>query len=638
MSLISLQNITLSFGGPAILQQINLQIEPGERVCLIGRNGEGKSSLMRLIAGGLKPDGGNIIRQQGLRVARLSQNVPLDLNGSVFEVVAGGLGELHIFLAQYRDISVRLSSGGGENLLTEMETMQHQLETAGYWKAKQRVETIISRLQLNADSIFSELSGGMKRRVLLARALVSNPDLLLLDEPTNHLDINAINRLEEFLLNANISLLFVTHDRMLLRKLATRIIDLDRGCLTSWPGNYDTYLRRKAETLAAEASQQTRFDKKLAQEEIWIRQGIKARRTRNEGRVRELVQMRKEFKARQEIVGRARMQIQKAVPSGKLVAELKGVTFGYDDKIIIQNFSTTILRGDRVGIIGLNGSGKTTLLRLLLGDLKPQQGSIRLGTNLEAAYFDQHRAMLDENDTVVNNVGEGKDMVTINGRQRHIIGYLQDFLFTTDRARSPARILSGGERNRLLLAKLFTKPANILVLDEPTNDLDAETLELLEELLFDYKGTVLLVSHDRALLNNVVTSTFVFEKEGKVQEYAGGYDDWLIQRPAEIAETKPTPEKKVKKRLKPAGPRKLTFKEARELETLPQKIEAMEAEQQEIYNSMADPSFYRQESALIIQAKARIEELEQSLAIAYERWEKLEAIISIQTAKNNFFI
>jgi len=638
MSLISLQNITLSFGGPAILQQINLQIEPGERVCLIGRNGEGKSSLMRLIAGGLKPDGGNIIRQQGLRVARLSQNVPLDLNGSVFEVVAGGLGELHIFLAQYRDISVRLSSGGGENLLTEMETMQHQLETAGYWKAKQRVETIISRLQLNADSIFSELSGGMKRRVLLARALVSNPDLLLLDEPTNHLDINAINRLEEFLLNTNISLLFVTHDRMLLRKLATRIIDLDRGCLTSWPGNYDTYLRRKAETLAAEASQQTRFDKKLAQEEIWIRQGIKARRTRNEGRVRELVQMRKEFKARQEIVGRARMQIQKAVPSGKLVAELKGVTFGYDDKIIIQNFSTTILRGDRVGIIGLNGSGKTTLLRLLLGDLKPQQGSIRLGTNLEAAYFDQHRAMLDENDTVVNNVGEGKDMVTINGRQRHIIGYLQDFLFTTDRARSPARILSGGERNRLLLAKLFTKPANILVLDEPTNDLDAETLELLEELLFDYKGTVLLVSHDRALLNNVVTSTFVFEKEGKVQEYAGGYDDWLIQRPAEIAETKPTPEKKVKKRLKPAGPRKLTFKEARELETLPQKIEAMETEQQEIYNSMADPSFYRQESALIIQAKARIEELEQSLAIAYERWEKLEAIISIQTAKNNFFI
>ncbi len=626
MPLISLQNVTLSFGGLPILKQVNLQIEPGERVCLIGRNGEGKSSLMKLIAGSLKPDNGNIIRQQGLRVARLSQNVPLDLNGSVFEVVAGGLGELQIFLTQYHDISVRLSSGVAENLLTEMETVQHQMETAGDWQAQQRVETVISHLQLNADSNFSGLSGGMKRRVLLARALVSDPDLLLLDEPTNHLDINAITWLEKFLLNMNISLLFVTHDRMLLRKLATRIIDLDRGCLTSWPGYYDTYLRRKAETLATEASQQTRFDKKLAQEEIWIRQGIKARRTRNEGRVRDLVQMRKEFKARQEIVGRTRMQIQEAAPSGKLVAELKGATFGYDDKIIIQNLSATILRGDRVGIIGSNGSGKTTLLRLLLGDLKPQQGSVKLGTNLEAAYFDQHRALLDENDTVINNVGEGNDMVTINGRQKHIIGYLQDFLFTPDRARSPVRILSGGERNRLLLAKLFTKPANILVLDEPTNDLDAETLELLEELLFDYKGTVLLVSHDRALLNNVVTSTFVFEKEGKVQEYAGGYDDWLIQRPAEIAQTRPAPEKKVKKKLKPAGPRKLTFKEARELETLPQKIEAMESEQQEIYKSMAGPSFYRQGSALIIQAKARIEELEQSLAITYERWEELEAI------------
>ena len=634
MSLISLQNITLSFGGQPILQQINLQIEPGERVCLVGRNGEGKSSLMKLIVGDLEPDSGNIIRQQGLRVARLSQNVPLDLNGPVFEVVAGGLGELQIFLKQYHDISVRLSSGGGENLLIEMETLQHQLETKGGWQAQQRIETVISRLQLNADSIFSELSGGMKRRVLLARALVSEPDLLLLDEPTNHLDIHAITWLEEFLLNTNISLLFVTHDRMLLRKLATRIIDLDRGCLTSWPGNYDTYLRRKAEILSAEASQQTRFDKKLAKEEIWIRQGIKARRTRNEGRVRDLVQMRNEFKARQEVVGRTRMQIQKAVPSGKLVAELKGVTFGYDDKTIIQSFSTTILRGDKVGIIGPNGSGKTTLLRLLLGDLKPQQGSVRLGTNLEAAYFDQHRALLDENDTVINNVGEGNDMLTINGRQRHIMGYLQDFLFTPDRARSPVRILSGGERNRLLLAKLFTKPANILVLDEPTNDLDAETLELLEELLFDYKGTVLIVSHDRALLNNVVTSTFVFEKEGKIQEYAGGYDDWLLQRPAEIAETKPTPEKKVKKKLRPAELRKLTFNEARELDSLPQNIEAMETEQQEFYNSMADPSFYQQESTIISQAKAKIEELERSLAMAYQRWEELEAINT--NGKNNF--
>ncbi|MDD5724169.1 MAG: ATP-binding cassette domain-containing protein [Syntrophales bacterium] len=626
MSLISLQNLTQSFGGPPILEEINLQIEQGERVCLVGRNGEGKSSLIKLIAEDLKPDSGNIIRQKGLRISHIGQDVALDLEGSVFEVIAGGLGESQKLLKKYHDISAHLGSHGGENLLAEMETVQEQLETAGGWQAQQRVETVISRLQLDADLNYSELSGGMKRRVLLASALVSDPDLLLLDEPTNHLDINAITWLEEFLLSSNLSLLFVTHDRMLLRKLATRIVNLDRGCLTSWPGNYDTYLRRKAETLAAEASQQTRFDKKLAQEEVWIRQGIKARRTRNEGRVRELVEMRKERGARQELIGTARMQIQKAVSSGKLVAELQGVTFGYGDKIIIQNLSTAIMRGERVGVIGPNGSGKTTLLRLLLGDLKPQQGTVRLGANLEVAYFDQHRVLLDENDTVINYVGEGNDTLTINGRQKHIIGYLQDFLFTPDRARSPVGILSGGERNRLLLAKLFTKPANILVLDEPTNDLDVETLELLEELLFDYKGTVLLVSHERAFLNNVVTSTLVLEKEGKVQGYAGGYDDWLMQRPAEMAETKPAPEKKTKKKLKPAGIGKLTFKEARELESLPQKIEALEAQQQETYNSMADPSFYQKGSALMSQAKARSEELEQALFIAYKRWEELEAI------------
>jgi len=626
MSFISLQDITLSFGGPPVLEEVNLQIESGERVCLIGRNGEGKSSLMKLIAGDLEPDSGDILRERGLRVAHISQEVALGLTGSVFEVVAGGLGELQELLTQYHNISVRLSSGGGEDLLAEMELVQNQLETAGGWQAQQRVETVLSRLQLDADLNYSELSGGMKRRVLLAGALVRDPDLLLLDEPTNHLDIDAITWLEEFLLNTRIALLFVTHDRMLLSKIATRIIDLDRGCLTSWPGNYDTYLRRKAETLSAEASQQNHFDKRLAREEIWIRQGIKARRTRNEGRVRALLGMRKEREARQEVVGRARMQLQGAVPSGKLVAKLKGVTFGYDDKIVVNNFSTTILRGDRVGLIGPNGSGKTTLLRLLLGDLTPQKGTVKLGTNLEVAYFDQHRAVLDEDDTVANNVGEGKDMLTINDRPKHIIGYLQDFLFTPDRARSPVAILSGGERNRLLLAKLFTKPANILVLDEPTNDLDVETLELLEELLFDYKGTVLLVSHERAFLNNVVTSTFVFEKDGRVQEYAGGYDDWLLQRPAETAEARPAPEKKIRKRLKSAGPRKLSFKEARELEGLPQKIEAMEREQQELYDSMADPSFYQQKGEIISQARVRSEELEQSLAIAYARWEELEAI------------
>ena len=625
MSLISLQDVTLSFGGPPVLHQVSLEIEPGERVCLIGRNGEGKSSLMRVIARDLEPDSGTIVRQRGLRVAHIAQDVALDLAGSVFEVVAGGLGPLQKLLTRYHDISVRLGSGGDEELLAEMEEVQHQLEAAGGWQARQRVETVLSRLQLNADLTYSELSGGMKRRVLLASALVSDPDLLLLDEPTNHLDIDAITWLEEFLLNTNIALLFVTHDRMLVRKLATRIVNLDRGTLTSWPGDYDTYLRRKAETLAAEASQQTRFDKKLAREEIWIRQGIKARRTRNEGRVRDLMAMRRERRARKERVGRARMQIQDAVPSGKLVAQLKGVTFGYGDTPVIKNLSTTILRGDRVGIIGPNGSGKTTLLRLLLGDLTPQQGTVRLGANLEAAYFDQHRAVLDEEDTVVNNVGEGKDTLTINGRPKHIIGYLQDFLFTPDRARSPVGTLSGGERNRLLLAKLFTRPANILVLDEPTNDLDVETLELLEELLFEYKGTVLLVSHERAFLNNVVTSTLVFEEDGTVQEYAGGYDDWLAQRPAEKAETK-APEKKKKRRPRSAGPRKLSFKETRELESLPRKIEVMEAEQQELYDAMAAPSFYRQEGALISQARARAEELERSLSVAYERWAELEAI------------
>ena len=625
MSLISLQDVTLSFGGPPVLHQVSLEIEPGERVCLIGRNGEGKSSLMRVIARDLEPDSGTIVRQRGLRVAHIAQDVALDLAGSVFEVVAGGLGPLQKLLTRYHDISVRLGSGGDEELLAEMEEVQHQLEAAGGWQARQRVETVLSRLQLNADLTYSELSGGMKRRVLLASALVSDPDLLLLDEPTNHLDIDAITWLEEFLLNTNIALLFVTHDRMLVRKLATRIVNLDRGTLTSWPGDYDTYLRRKAETLAAEASQQTRFDKKLAREEIWIRQGIKARRTRNEGRVRDLMAMRRERGARKERVGRARMQIQDAVPSGKLVAQLKGVTFGYGDTPVIKNLSTTILRGDRVGIIGPNGSGKTTLLRLLLGDLTPQQGTVRLGANLEAAYFDQHRAVLDEEDTVVNNVGEGKDTLTINGRPKHIIGYLQDFLFTPDRARSPVGTLSGGERNRLLLAKLFTRPANILVLDEPTNDLDVETLELLEELLFEYKGTVLLVSHERAFLNNVVTSTLVFEEDGTVQEYAGGYDDWLAQRPAEKAETK-APEKKKKRRPRSAGPRKLSFKETRELESLPRKIEVMEAEQQELYDAMAAPSFYRQEGALISQARARAEELERSLSVAYERWAELEAI------------
>jgi len=627
MALIDLQDISLSFGGPLVLDRVNLRIEPGERVCLVGRNGEGKSSLMKLINGDYPPDSGRIIRRQGLRTARLSQEVPSDLTGTVFDVVTSGLNELAELLTEHHRISARLEQESDDRLLTRLETVQHQLETADGWRIQHRVETILSRMQLDADTPFDDLSGGLKRRVLLARALVTDPDLLLLDEPTNHLDIRAITWLEEFLIASGLSLLFVTHDRMLIRKLATRILDLDRGRLLSFPGTYDLYLRRKEETLHAETLEQARFDRKLASEEVWIRQGIKARRTRNEGRVRSLLKMREERRNRRELGGKARMHLQESEISGKLVARAKHITFGYDTKPIIDNFSTTILRGDKIGLIGPNGSGKTTLLRLLMGDLSPDSGSVRTGTHLQTAYFDQHRAQLDEAATVIENVGNGTDTLTINGRQKHIIGYLQDFLFTPDRARSPIHVLSGGERNRLLLAKLFSRPANILVLDEPTNDLDVETLDLLEELLFEFKGTVLLVSHDRAFLNNVVTSTLVFEGNGRVQEYAGGYDDWLLQRPPEMQDTPPKKaEKKERKKPRTDGPRKLTFKENRELEELPHTIETLEAEQETLCDTMADPKFYQQDKDAIAQAKNRLDELQQLTAAAYTRWEELETL------------
>ena len=627
MALISLQNVSLSFGGLPVLDRISMQIEAGERVCLVGRNGEGKSSLMRLIAGEQPADDGRLIKQQGVKIARLDQEVAASLDGTVYSVVSGGVGKFMALLDHHHDVISRLALADNESLLAELADVEHEMEMAGVWQVRQQIETVLSRLQLDPDRDFSQLSGGMKRRVLLARALVCDPDLLLLDEPTNHLDIESITWLEEFLLASSCTLLFVTHDRDLLKKLATRIVDLERGHISSWPGDYDNYLRRKEEMLAAENSQHARFDKKLAQEETWVRQGIKARRTRNEGRVRALVEMRRKHQARRKQVGNVRMEITEAGVSGKLVAVLKDVSHSFGDRHLIRNFSSTVLRGDRIGIIGPNGAGKTTLLRLLLGELSPETGQVRMGTNLLPVYFDQQRAQLDAGKTVIENLGDGSDFVEINGRSRHIIGYLRDFLFSPDRARSPVSILSGGERNRLLLAKLFARPSNVLVLDEPTNDLDIETLELLEDLLMEYNGTVLVVSHDRAFLNNVVTSTLVFEGEGRVQEYAGGYDDWLRQsRAHQKKATPPREEKKQRFKAKPAGPRKLTFKETRELEELPGRIETLELEQNHLFETMADESFYRDDRKAAARAGARLGELEQLLKDAYSRWTELETV------------
>jgi ATP-binding cassette subfamily F protein uup len=629
MALASLQDVSIGFGGPLLLEGIDLSIDRGERVCLVGRNGTGKTTIMKLITGEIQPDGGRIVLQQGVKITLLTQEVPQDLSGSVFDVVSSAFGEQGELLAAYHHVSARLVHDHSEKLMTELENVQHKLEAAGGWQMQQRVQEILTRLQLPGDAEFPELSGGLKRRVLLARALAGAPDLLLLDEPTNHLDIDAIAWLEEFLLTFGGTLLFVTHDRMLLQRLATRIIDLDRGRLTSWPGNYRTYLELKQAALDGEAVESAKFDKKLAAEEVWIRQGVKARRTRNEGRVRALMELRRTRSARREVVGAARMQMQDAERTGKLVIEATTVGHGFTGNQVIRDFSTTIIRGDRIGIIGPNGSGKTTLLKILLRDMKPQHGSVRHGTNLEVAYLDQHREQLDDEKTVQDNLANGSDHVTINGVRRHVIGYLQDFLFAPARARSPVKVLSGGERNRLLLAKLFTRPSNVLVLDEPTNDLDIETLDLLEELLMDYPGTVLLVSHDRAFINDVVTSTLVFEGDGRVNEYVGGYDDWLRQSrrkhitaaaPVGAAEKAGTPERHRER------PRKLSFKEQKEIELLPQRIEGLDAEQRQILAAMADPAFYRETGKKVVEYKARLEALERELSEAYTRWNELESL------------
>jgi ABC transport system ATP-binding/permease protein len=626
MTLLQLQAVSLAFGGPLILDRVDFQIEPGERVCLVGRNGEGKTSLLKLLSGDLTPDGGRINRQQGLRLGRLDQEVPQALTGTVYEIVAGGLGGIVSSLTAYHQVSRQLSQQAEPALLDRLAALEKEVENGDGWQLQQRVEKVLSRLDLAADISFAELSGGYKRRVLLARALVAEPDLLLLDEPTNHLDIANIEWLEEFLLAYRGGLLFVTHDRVLLRRLATRIVELDRGRLVSWPGDYDLYLRRRQAAMEVELTQQAKFDQKLAEEEQWIRRGVKARRTRNMGRVEALEKMREERRLRRAQSGTAKLLAQEAERSGRLVVKADNLCYGAPDRPLISNFSTVIMRGDRVGILGPNGCGKTTLLRLLLGELAPQSGQVRQGAGLHIAYFDQLRAQLDEEKSVQENVAPGSDQVVINGQPRHIIGYLQDFLFSPQRARSPVRTLSGGERNRLLLARLFTRPANVLVLDEPTNDLDVETLELLEELLLAFQGTIILVSHDRAFLNHVVTSTLAFEEEG-VHEYVGGYDDWLRQRRQPRAVPERQPEKGERARSPAQGRelRKLTFKEKRELEELPAIIEALEIEQAKLVEKMGSPAFYQQPGVDITAFKARLMHLEQELERAFVRWEELES-------------
>jgi len=628
MPLITLNNVDYSVGGPLLLENVELSIEPGERIALIGRNGAGKSTLMRLLSGEIQADDGEIRREGGVRIARLEQEVPKDAGGDVFDVVAAGMGELGAWLAEYHHLS------HAEVFDAEaMGNVQAKIEAAHGWSADQRVVETLDRLGLDGDAAFAGLSGGMKRRVLLARALVSAPDLLLLDEPTNHLDIEAIDWLEEFLKSSwKGALVFVTHDRRFLRALATRIVEIDRGQVTSWPGDWANYERRREERLNAEAQENARFDKLLAQEEVWIRQGIKARRTRDEGRVRRLKAMRSERATRRELTGNVRMDLAQAESSGKKVVEAKNVSFDYGGKPLLRDVSTTIFRGDRIGLIGPNGSGKTTLLKILLGELQPTTGEVRLGSNLQVAYFDQYRATLREDWNALENVSEGREFVEVGGKQKHVIGYLQDFLFTPERARAPITRLSGGERNRLLLAKLFAQPSNLLVMDEPTNDLDVETLELLEELLGEYPGTLLLVSHDRDFLDNVVTSTLVMEGEGRVGEYVGGYSDWLRQRRVPSA-TAPT----AKSAAMPVSPiaaaattpsapkRKLSYKDARELEQLPALIERLEARLAELTAQMNEPAFYQRDSSAINAHNATIAGVQAELETAYARWGELDS-------------
>jgi ATP-binding cassette subfamily F protein uup len=653
LPLLTLDNLALAFGHHPLFEHASLQIDAGERIALIGRNGSGKSSLLKVVAGEVPPDAGTVWRAPGVRVARLDQDVPLVGTRTVFEEVAEGLGELGALVADYHHAAHAISeiphdSDGYEKALTRLGDLQHELEEQDGWRLEQKVELVVSRLDLPADRPVGELSGGWRRRALLGKALVAEPDVLLLDEPTNHLDIDAIQWLEEHLASLPGALLFVTHDRAFLNRLATRIVELDRGTLTSWPGGYPKYLEKKADALETEARDLARLDRKLAQEEAWLRQGVKARRTRNEGRVKDLLALRAQRAAYRAQSGNVRLAIDSGDAPGKLVFEAKGVSKSFDGVPVIKDFKVRVLRGDRIGLIGPNGAGKSTLLRLLLGEIEPDSGTIKHGARLQVAYYDQQREQLDPDKTVAESINDGNTTVIVNGQPKHIIGYLADFLFPRDRALSPVKALSGGERNRLMLAKLFAKPANVLVLDEPTNDLDIETLELLEELIGDFDGTVLLVSHDRVFLDRIVTSTLAFEGGGKVVEYVGGWEDYVRQSkerprpergaggkpagggpPSESAwgwgPTRPDKSRQSAEVTKPAGSKtKLSFKEKRELATLPVQIEALEAEQARLKTEAESPAFYKEPAEHITRVLARLEALEQEIERATFRWVELD--------------
>ena len=627
MAYITLRDVQLAFGGPALLDGANFTLDRGERVCLIGRNGEGKSTLLKLIEGSLLPDRGEVSIQNGLSISMLAQDVPMD-SGKVADIVAEGAGEVAQVLKEYH-IASDACVLGDMNACEQMGDLQHKLDQLDGWSLENKVNTILGKMGLDPNADLADLSGGRKRRVLLARALLNQPDILLLDEPTNHLDVESIEWLEKFLLEQNnLTLLFISHDRAFVDRLATRIVELDRGILRSFEGNYSRYLDLKAQQLEAEEKQNALFEKKLAEEEAWIRQGIKARRTRNEGRVRALKTLREESKARRFQQGKVNMGVQEAQRSGKLVFDIERLGVAYNDIPLIRDFSAIVMRGDRIGLVGDNGVGKTTLIKAILGEIE-HTGSVKIGTQLEVAYFDQLRNQLELEKSVMANVSEGSDFVDVNGQRRHIYSYLQDFLFSPERARTPVKALSGGERNRVLLAKLLLKPSNLIVMDEPTNDLDMVTLELLEEMLAEYKGTLLLISHDRAFMDNVVTSTWVFDGKGHIEEYIGGYQDYLQQRPDQTVVDQKSDVKKAQAKADaataPAAKKvKLSYKDQRELEQLPAEIEKLEAEQSELSEKLADGSWFVTDADAATQASQRLSEIEELLLEKLERWDTLE--------------